>query len=103
VFQFKYNEWSTFPEKLTGSYVAEKKLKASHEWQTVSVGLDELLPMAEKKSKATQSPTTWQYVTEFGFGPSGTAVKDGKELKLGGKPWQGPRESRKLRWDISQK
>jgi hypothetical protein len=26
-------------------------------------------------------------------------MKDGKEVKLGGKPWQGPREFRNLRWE----
>jgi len=44
--------------------------------------------------------TTWQTVTEFSLSPSGAAMKDGKEIKLGGKPWQGPREFRNLRWEM---
>jgi len=100
VLTFNCNQWGAFPGKPAGSYAVEKNLKASSEWQTVSVGLDELLPVTDKKAKSSPPPlATWQTVTEFSISPSGAAVRDGKEVRLGGKPWQGPREFRNLRWE----
>ncbi|MCX5677145.1 MAG: hypothetical protein NTX87_19320, partial [Planctomycetota bacterium] len=100
VLTFQCNQWGAFPGKPAGAYAVEKSLKASDQWQTVSVGLDELLPEAGQKGKPSPAPTTWQTVTEFSLSPSGAAVKDGKEVKLGRKPWQGPREFRNLRWEV---
>jgi hypothetical protein len=99
VFTFHCNDWNAMPGKPAGAYTVEKPLRASDKWQTVSVGLDELLPAADKKSKSPPPLATWQTVTEFNLSPSGAAMKDGKEVKLGGKPWQGPREFRNLRWE----
>ena len=66
VLTFHANDWNAFPGKPAGVYTAEKGLKASDQWQTVSVGLDELLPAAEKKGSSPPAPlTTWQTVTEF--------------------------------------
>jgi pimeloyl-ACP methyl ester carboxylesterase len=100
VLTFRSNDWNAFPGKPAGVYTAEKILRASDQWQTVSVGMDELLPAADKKNKSPPPLTTWQTVTEFCLSPSGAAVRDGKEVKLGGKPWQGPREFRNLRWEM---
>jgi len=101
VFTFHCNDWGAFPGKPAGAYTAAKILRASEEWQTVSVGLDELLPATEKKAMSPSAPlATWQTVTEFSLSPSGAAMKDGNEIKLGGKPWQGPREFRNLRWEM---
>jgi hypothetical protein len=100
VFRFQYNDWGAFASGPAAAFVAEKKLKASDDWQTVSVSLNELLPAADKKGKVAPPPAAWQGITEFGLSPSGTAVRDGKEVKLGGEPWKGPREFRNLRWDI---
>jgi hypothetical protein len=41
-------------------------------------------------------------VTEFSISPSGAVLQDGKEVKLGGKPWPGPRDIRNLRVSFSQ-
>ena len=100
VLTFRSNDWNAFPGKPAGVYTTEKILRASDQWQTVSVGMDELLPAADKKNKSPPPLTTWQTVTEFCLSPSGAAVRDGKEVKLGGKPWQGPREFRNLRWEM---
>ena len=81
-------------------YTVEKNVKTSDDWQTVSVGLEELLPAADKKSKSPPPLTTWQTVTQLSLSPSGAAMKDGQEVQLGGKPWQGPREFRNLRWEV---
>ena len=102
VFTFHCNDWNAFPGKPAGVYTVEKKVKASEDWQTVSVGLEELLPAADRKIKSPPPPTTWQTVTEFSLSPSGAALKDGKEVKLGGRPWQGPRGFRNLRWEVLQ-
>jgi hypothetical protein len=106
VFTFQVNEWGAFSNGPATAWVAEKKLKASDDWQTVEVGLEDLLPAAEKKEKKgkkDEPPRNWQQVAEFSMSPSGAAVKDGQEVKLGGKPWQGPREFRNLRWIPSAK
>jgi hypothetical protein len=101
VLTFHTNNWNAFPGKPAGVYTAEKILRASDQWQTVSVGMDELLPAVDKKNKSPPPLTTWQTVTEFSLSPSGAAVRDGKEVKLGGKPWKGPQEFRNLRWEIA--
>ena len=100
VLTFRCNDWGVFPGQPAGAYTVGKPVKASEEWQTVSVGLEDLLPAAEKKGQSPPPLTTWQTVTEFSLSPSGAAMKDGQEIKLGGKAWQGPREFRNLRWEV---
>jgi hypothetical protein len=100
VLSFTSNSWGAFAKQPTGSYLVERKLKAASAWQPVSVSLDDLLP-----TKAETPPLkTWQYLTELGLGAGGgTAFKDGTEVKLGNRTWEGPREFRNLRWEIGTK
>jgi len=97
VLSFTSNSWGAFAKQPTGTYLVEKKLRASSAWQPVSVSLDDLLP-----TKVETPPLkTWQYLTELGLGAGGgTVFKNGTEVKLGNRTWAGPREFRNLRWEI---
>lgn len=91
------NEWGAFqPGKPAADYAVIRELKGSAEWQTVSVGLREL---SATEPGNTAPLANWQTVTELSIGPSGQIVKDGRKVKVDGRPWQGPREIRNLRWE----
>ena len=97
VFTFYSNEWGVSPGKPTATYTMERPLKATTDWQTVEVRLDELMPQTVK-DQAAGPLKSWQYLTELGIGASGTAIRNGATVKLGFQPWKGPREFRNLRW-----
>jgi len=101
VFTFNCNQWDAFPGKPVGMFSVEKKLQASKEWQTISVGVDELLPAGTKKGGGHKESRleNWRTVTEFCIGGSGKVIKDGASVGIGAKPWKGPREFRNLRWE----
>ena len=88
------NDWDAFPGQPKGKFAVTKKLPASNDWQTVTVSLDELSPVEDKKGAATKSSPgklgTWSSVTEFSLG-------------AGGHTWRGPREFRNLRWELPAK
>lgn len=97
VVTFNCNAWGAFlPGKPALDYAAVKELKGSADWQTVSVGLGEL---TATDPKVTAPLVNWRTVTEFSFSPSGECVKEGRKVTVSGKPWQGPRELRNLRWE----
>ena len=94
---FNCNAWGAMmPGQPATDYTAVKTLKGSPDWQTVSVTLSELVAT---DPKVTAPLANWQTVTEFSISPSGTSVKNGQKVKVDGKPWQGPREIRNLRWE----
>lgn len=97
VLTFQTNGWGALvPGKPAIDYAVVKPLRGSPDWQPVSVTLAELVAT----DPAVTAPlANWQTVTEFTISPSGTAVKDGVKVKLDGKPWQGPRAIRNLRWE----
>lgn len=97
VLTFNCNAWGAFAAgKPAVDYTAIKELKAAPGWQDVSVGLNDLVAT---DPKVTGPLTNWQSVTEFSISPSGRTVKDGQQVKVNGKAWQGPREIRNLRWE----
>jgi hypothetical protein len=97
VLTFNCNAWGAMiPGKPAVDYTAVKTLKASPDWQTVAVSLNELIA-TDPKVRAPLA--NWQTVTEFSICPSGTTVKGGQKVKADGKAWQGPREIRNLRWE----
>ncbi len=97
VIKFNCNAWGAFaPGKPAIDYTVVKELKGSQDWQTVSVSLKEL---TATDPTITGPLANWQSVTEFSISPSGEAVKHGRKLRVDGKPWQGPREIRNLRWE----
>lgn len=100
VLKFHCNTWGAFaPGKPAVEYAAVKDLRASPDWQTVAVSLDEL---TATDPKITDPLADWQTVTEFSISPSGELVQAGQRLKVDGKPWRGPREIRNLRWEGGQ-
>ena len=97
VIKFNCNAWGAFaPGKPAVDYAVVKELRGSQNWQTVSVSLNE--PTATDPT-ITAPLGNWQSVTEFSISPSGETVKDGRKVKVDGKPWQGPREIHNLRWE----
>ena len=97
VIKFNCNAWGAFASgKPAVDYTVVKDLNASPDWQTVSVSLNEL---TATDPKITAPLANWQTVTEFSISPSGETVKAGQKQKVPGKPWQGPREIRNLRWE----
>ena len=60
---FTYNKWWAFdPNAKTGKYSVTKELKGSRNWQTISVGVDELQPQTD----GLPAPITnnWQYIAD---------------------------------------
>jgi len=97
VLKLNCNAWGTFaPGKPAIDYTVVKNLKGSRDWQAVSVSLNELMATDPKFRVPL---TNWQSVTEFSLSPSGEIFKYGQTLKVDGRPWQGPREIRNLRWE----
>jgi len=92
------NGWGAFPGKPAGSYTARKALTGSPDWQTVSIGLEDMVSDGKKGVPATM--TTWETVTELSFRRAKSYLKDGKEVQFGtdAQGWREPREFRNLRW-----
>jgi hypothetical protein len=100
VLQFNCNAWGAFvPGKPAVDYTVVRELKGSRDWQEVSVGLNEF---RATDPAITGAPANWRTVTEFSISPSGEIVRDGLGVKVSGKPWQGPRAIRNLRWDAGE-
>jgi hypothetical protein len=97
VLTFNCNAWGAMiPNRPAVDYTVAKKLRASKDWQSVSVQLSELVAI---DPGVTAPLANWQTVTEFSISPSGKTLKDGKKVKADGKAWQGSREIRNLRWE----
>jgi len=90
------NAWgAAVPGRPAIDYTVVKELKGLPDWQTVTVDLKELVSL---DPKAPVPLANWRVVTELSLSPSGTVVKDGKKVRVDGKPWQGLREIRNLHW-----
>ena len=92
------NGWGVYPGKPGGSYLAGRALKGSPDWQTVSVGLEDMRPASQTCPPAMAA---WDTVTELSLRRQGTFYQDGKEVKFGESSpgWNEPREFRNLRWE----
>lgn len=90
------NAWGVYDNKLPASdHVAIRNLKASPDWQTVSITLQDLTP----SNPETSTPlANWRTVTDLRLSPTHNGGPDGR-IHLTGKPWQGPRTIRNLRWE----
>ncbi|VTT96790.1 Uncharacterized protein OS=Planctomyces limnophilus (strain ATCC 43296 / DSM 3776 / IFAM 1008 / 290) GN=Plim_3664 PE=4 SV=1: Abhydrolase_5 [Gemmataceae bacterium] len=96
VVQVHTNAWgAAAPGEPAIDYAVAKGLKGSPGWQTVTVGLKDLLP-TDPKSVAPLA--NWRGATELSISPSGIVARDGQKVGAGGTPWQGPREIRNLQW-----
>jgi regulation of enolase protein 1 (concanavalin A-like superfamily) len=92
------NGWGSFPGKPGGSYEFRKPLTGSPEWQTVSIGLDD---MVSTKKDSPGKLTTWETVTELSIRRAKSYLQDGQEIDFGvdRTGWSAPREFRNLRWE----
>jgi len=100
IFVFSFNDWGAFPGEPNGTFAAVKPVKASGDWQTLSVSLDDLVP-AEKPGRGEPwRPTSWRTVTELGLRSRVTLFRNADAPELVEKKWEGPREFRNLRWEV---
>jgi hypothetical protein len=93
--RFEWNSWGAYRGMRKGSYYASKSLAKSDAWQTVKIGLDDLLPMDERSRKGLRS---WRYMTELGIVAMVRTRKNGKSVVLAGAPWPRTRRLKNLRW-----
>ena len=98
VFEFTFNSWGAFAGGRGGSYAAVRELKGSADWQTVSVGIDELLPSG-KTAASARRPANWRQVTELSLRSRVTVLRKADKPELIERSWKGPREFRNLRWE----
>ena len=97
VIKVNTNAWGAFvPGQPSVDYACVKQIKGGDDWQTVSVGLADLLA-TDPGFRAPLSD--WHSITELSFSPSGDVVANGRKIKIVGQPWQGPRAIRNLRWE----
>ena len=97
VITFNCNAWGAMtPGKPPVDYCVVKPLKASPDWQPISIALNELI---SPDPKNTTPLIDWQTVTELTISPTGSFKVDGQKSTVPGKPWKGPREIRNLRWE----
>lgn len=100
IFVFNFNDWGAFPGEPQGTFAAVKALKASDDWQTLSVAVEDLVP-AEKPSRGKPwRPTNWRTVTELGLRSRVTLSRNADAPELIEQKWEGPREFRNLRWQL---
>lgn len=97
VLKFRCNTWGAFvPGSPALEYAVVKHLQASPNWQTVAVGLDELVAT---DPTITAPLAHWRTITEFSISPGGEIVQAGQKQNVASRPWRGPREIRNLRWE----
>lgn len=90
------NQWGVFGRQVPATdYVTTRKLKASPDWQTVSVRLEDLVP---NDPEVEGPPSDWDAATELCLSPGYQGTAKGR-VQFPPKAWQGPREIRKLRWE----
>lgn len=88
------NAWGAFGNSIPAlDYVALRELKASPDWQVVTVALTDLVSH-EKKALPLAD---WQTVTELRLTPTYQA-HSGLRIPAQSKAWHGPREIRNLCW-----
>ncbi len=92
---FTMNSWGAYPGMPSGGYYAAKPLAKSTDWQTVEIGLEELVPMDER---SPQAPKSWQTMTELGIVAMARTRRNGQSVVLAGGPWPKARKLRDLRW-----
>ena len=93
------NAWGVYGNAIPkADYVVERELKASPDWQTVTVALNDLVAHDRKVERPL---TDWQTVTGLQLTPTYQGLPDGR-IPARSKAWQGPREIRNLRWEGGQ-
>jgi len=92
---FAMNSWGAYEGVNSGRYYASMPIAKSDGWQTVEIGLDDLVPMDERSPQGLRS---WQYMTELGIVAMVRTRKNGEPVVLAGKPWPVTRKLKNLRW-----
>ena len=92
---FEMNSWGAYAGMKNGRYYASKPIAKSDDWQTLEIGMEDLVPMDERSPKGLRS---WQYMTECGIVAMARTRKNGKPVVLTGAPWPKERKLRNLRW-----
>jgi len=92
---FTVNSWDAYEGISSGRYYASKPIARSGDWQTVEIGLDDLVPMDDHSHKG---PRSWKYMTELGIVAMVRTRQNGKPVVLAGGPWPATRKLENLRW-----
>ncbi len=92
---FEMNSWGAYEGVKGGRYYACQPLVRSDNWQTVEIGLEDLVPMDERSRKGVR---TWRYMTELGIVAMVRTRQNGKPVVLAGGPWSKDRKLKDLRW-----
>ena len=88
------NDWGCYPGKPGGKFACSKLLTGSQDWQTVTIGLEDM----HSGKPNIPALTSWSTVTELSINRAAGYLKDGVETKVGN-GWNAPREFRNLRWE----
>jgi len=100
IFDFTFNNWGAFLGVPKSQFAVVKPVKASDDWQTLSVSLDDLVPADKPSGGKSWRPTSWRTITELGLRSRVTLFRDPAAPELVEKKWEGPREFRNLRWQL---
>jgi len=95
--KFDVNQWTAYPNLKQDTYYASVPLKASPDWQTVSVSLADLKSLKPNDRggvEATPLLKSWQGITELAIV---TSVARGRTVVLSGN-WPDSRSIRNIRW-----
>ncbi|MEO2011949.1 MAG: acetylxylan esterase [Pirellulaceae bacterium] len=92
---FEMNSWGAFDGLKKGSYYTAKHLAKSTEWQTIEIGLEDLIPVDERSPKGLR---TWQYMTQLGIVAMVRVRKNGTPVVLAGGAWPTTRKFKNMRW-----
>jgi len=92
---FEMNAWGAFEGVPRGRYYASKPLAKSDDWQTVEIGLEDLVSFDESSPADLQN---WQFMTQFGIVAMVRSRRNGQAVVLDGGPWTKDRKLKNLRW-----
>ena len=92
---FAMNSWGAYEGTNKGQYYVTKPIAKSDEWQTLKIGLADLIPMDDRSPKGVRS---WQTMTELGIVAMVRVKKNGNSDGLAGGPWPQQRKLKNLRW-----
>lgn len=92
---FVMNSWGAYEGMTNGRYYASKPLAKSDGWQTVEIGLEDLMPMDERSPQDVRS---WRIMTELGIVAMVRTRRNGQSVVLAGGPWTATRRLKNLRW-----
>jgi len=96
------NSWGAYPDGKRGEYYAPVAVKASPDWQTLRLELEDFQPTT---SQTKEPLTNWRHITELGLCGRLRVEKDGKSVMFPDNvaaaraTYHAPRHFKNLRWE----